>query len=104
MSDAASALKHFDKIVAIARRAEEKAFAVFSHDYDYLCFGSFQLEVGTRKRRKRYSWDGKEGFLDIQTADFSDSRTPGRWTPVRNLRLEFSDAEPYRTIETDITG
>jgi hypothetical protein len=61
--------------VALADIAAERGWALFQHDYLFLCFGSFTVEFGTRKKRRRYSWDGREGFLDIQDSDFADSRT-----------------------------
>jgi hypothetical protein len=102
MNDADEALKHLAKIVTIADAAARRDWALFQHDYLFLCFGSFTVEFGTRKKRRRYSWDGRDGFLDIQDSDFSDSRSPAKWKPIRNLKLPFDADQPYRTILEDI--
>lgn len=99
MSDSESSLRHLRWLSAFAARIAPSELAIYRHDYHMLVMGSFTLEVGTRKERRKFTWDGREGFLDLFGATCPDSRTTSQWQHILNLRLEFCAEEPYQTIE-----
>ena len=102
LSDSTSARNHLTRILDLADVAAEKHWVIFRHDYDLLCFGSFILEIGTRKLRRKYLWDGKEATLEILAAQLSDSKTVAEWKPDKKIKLGFDQNEPYQTIESDL--
>ena len=71
MEDPRSTIEHLRRSEALAIKLAERGIAVYKHDDVMLAFGSFRLELGSRRRRWSLSWDGREGFLD-----FSDPYSP----------------------------
>jgi hypothetical protein len=65
VEDSVDAAHHFKRLVDLDEILASRTIAIYEHEYFMLAFGSFRLEVGTRKRRWGFSWDGKEGFATI---------------------------------------
>ena len=60
----------------------EKKIAIYRVNYDYLSFGSWVIECGTRHHRSRLVWDGKEFLISLSQCDVSDSRARREWILV----------------------
>ncbi len=68
MKDSQSAIDHLARLTELAEVLAAQGIAVYEHEYLPLAFGSFRLELGTRRTRWGFSWDGKEGFLSVSAA------------------------------------
>ena len=93
MNDAESALKHFQAINSLFERLKEIGVAVYEHQYYSLVFGSWTIVAGKRKQRTKFSWDGRDRFLDYSEADFPDSSYSSRdWKHIKNEKVDFKDS------------
>ncbi len=68
-----------DALRNLANRLVEHDLAIYEVSYHYFAFGSWTLVAGTRHRRLRFQFDGKEDHLDIAQSAFSDSQSPPQW-------------------------
>lgn len=89
MSDSDPALKHFEAILELGKRMKEIGVAIYEHEYYSLVFGSWTVVVGKRKNRIKFSWDGRDGFLDISEGHFPDSSCSTKtWNHLKNERID----------------
>ena len=51
----------------------------YCHRYDALSFGSWVVEAGTRHRRVRATYDGREGLLRLEEAVVNSNSSPAEW-------------------------
>ncbi len=79
--DCAFTSTHYHRIAELSDRLSQKHFAIYEHQYRYLAFGSWQLVAGTRKRRFRFTWDGRERFLQVEVAAVQ-SGVFAPWSPI----------------------
>lgn len=86
--DAESGLRFLDALNNFAERIKDIGLALYEVEFDSLCFGSFSVVFGKRKKRFKATWDGREFFLDLFQADVPDSRIPVDWKHASNRRLE----------------
>jgi hypothetical protein len=100
MTDSRNSVAHFDRMQRVAACLEQRDIAIYEHSIDLLSFGSFVCHVGTRHRRWRFTWDGRDGALNVASATVSDSQDRPRWSDerVHNLGLRDSEA-PYQFLE-----
>ena len=73
---------------SLASRLLERGRSVLDLRYDGLAFGSWVVTAGTPKRRVLVTWDGREGELIVQAAEFSDSRARPAWRTVAEQRVQ----------------
>ena len=73
---------HCKAFTEFAERLATTSIAIFEHHFDYLCFGSWVVVAGSRHRRVRLTWDGRESSLVCEAADFVGSSAPARWQEV----------------------
>jgi hypothetical protein len=74
--------EHADFVSRLSDEAEEDGLLLYSHEYDYLAFGSWTIVIGTSKRRLRFCWDGKESSLNIEMSQFQNSNSAPSWEAV----------------------
>ncbi len=61
--------------------------AVLEHHYRLLLMGSFVMEVGTEHDRLRFSWDGREFFLNVERSRLPSRSSVPAWGPAGNERI-----------------
>jgi hypothetical protein len=66
----------------------EDDLAIYAFDYDYLTFGSWAMVAGSRHRRVRIQFDGKEEHLEVSQATVGDSRSSLSWHALSSPTLE----------------
>jgi len=62
---------HFSSIAGLEPKLSARKVRIFRHQYDYLNFGSWILEIGQPHKRLRFVRDGKERLLFVSMADLS---------------------------------
>ena len=87
---------HFTELARLAERLAGRNRAIYRHSFDYMHFGSWVLEAGTRKRRVRVTWDGRESILSASVTEYGDSPGPD-WEPLSERR--FERASPFTLFE-----
>ena len=99
MSDPESAIAHFRRVERLATGLSDRGIAIYEHEYFLLAFGSFRLEVGTRGRRWGFSWDGKDGCLDVSAPYAAPEGRPAPPVAGRAERLGLGDLDaPFRFV------
>jgi hypothetical protein len=99
-SHSESALQHIRRLEDLAEALGKDGIAVLEHSYHALAFGNFVLVVGRPTKRLKFSWDGKEFFLDVFYTEGDASAVMGKWEHRENRRLGSVDHdELFRTIE-----
>ena len=100
MKDSQSAIDHLERLASLAGVLAERGIAIYEHEYFMLAFGSFRLELGTRHTRWGFSWDGKEGFLDVSTAYKPREGRPSPQVAVKSIHVGLGDLDaPFAFIE-----
>jgi hypothetical protein len=72
----------------LAGRLEGHDIAVYDVAYSYLSFGSWSLVAGSRHRRLKFDFDGKENHLSVAESDFSDSQSRADWQTLPAPAIE----------------
>ncbi|MDZ7668314.1 MAG: hypothetical protein U5Q16_02445 [Gammaproteobacteria bacterium] len=85
-------------LASLVRELEQKEIAVYEVAYSYLSFGSWSAVVGTRHRRLRFDFDGKETELRIAEARFSDSRSLADWKSLPAPALEAGSGVNFQKL------
>ncbi|PYP18622.1 MAG: hypothetical protein DMD54_04765 [Gemmatimonadetes bacterium] len=101
LDDSEEALKHLRRVVSLAERLRLHSIAVYTHQYNYLAFGSWSLVAGNRHRRVQLTWDGKEFVLSCAASEFGGSSAPASWRPLESKHLEGADAEEIARAAVD---
>ena len=83
LSDLDTCSRHFQALNALVTQLRVRGLSLYAHSYDYLTFGSWLIVSGTRHRRVRVAWDGKEGALRLAIWDSSGSRALAHWRTVK---------------------
>jgi hypothetical protein len=95
-----SAFQHIERVRRLAKVLHEDGIGVLEHSYHALAFGSFALVVGRPRKRLKFSWDGKEFFLDVLYAEGDSSAVIPTWAHRENRRLGAIDQDDlFRIIE-----
>ena len=63
LSDAEVSKNYFEHLARLSKELGDGGIAVYGHRYDALSFGSWVVDAGTRHRRVRVTYDGREGLL-----------------------------------------
>lgn len=89
----------------MAHRLAALDIAIYEHQYAALVFGSWEIVAGTRKKRMRFRWDGRDAALTIEQAVSVDSRTPLNWKSVASEQQRSPDcADPLARVEQFLRG
>ena len=94
-----SSVDHLSSILDLSKKLQTVNIALFEHDYDMLCFGSFQLILGQSHRRLKFIWDGKEFSLGVSVSEYGSMGAVPDWKPLKDLRFEHG-ARLMETIES----
>lgn len=89
-NDSKHTSNYFEQLNVLSSSLAALDIALYSNNYNYLSFGSWEVVVGFRKKRWRIQWDGKEFLLTIWQGDFSNSRSQVDWDEVRVSKAENS--------------
>ncbi|MGZ9108975.1 MAG: hypothetical protein ACXW4B_09170 [Micavibrio sp.] len=89
--------EHINNLAILTKRLAEKKLQIFEAHYDYQCFGSFMLVIGTSKKRLQFVYDGKENFLETQHSAFQNQNSQAEWSKAQEKNLESSN--PFLEIE-----
>ena len=99
-TDATSAIEHLKRVTALAERLAARGIAIYEHSYHMLAFGSWTIVAGRRNRRVKFSWDGRDEFLEIQVAEHDSSAMPARWSHIRTEQIKARDLNiPFQYVE-----
>jgi hypothetical protein len=74
--------EHIEFLANIVGELDKAELKLFEHQYDYSSFGSWFLVAGNTKDRLRFSFDGKEKLLAMETSKFSSQNSPAQWLEV----------------------
>lgn len=96
MNDSEESMKHFMMMHFLASDLAKKCIAVYEHEFAMLTFGSFTVIAGTRHKRWRFIWDGKDGVMTVSFVAVSDSRSAPEW---RTLLSGCPSDTPYEYIK-----
>ena len=77
-----SSIEHLKLVYELAGYCEMHDLIVYEHEYSYMHFGSWMIIIGKSKHRTKFSWDGKESYLDISMSEFQNSNSMPDWKPV----------------------
>jgi hypothetical protein len=86
--DSPSAIEHLKRIMALAERLSPQGMAIYEHSYHLLAFGSWTIVAGRRNKRFRFSWDGRDEFLEISASERDLSSAPARWSHIRTEHMK----------------
>ena len=93
----------FSAIAKLSGRLEAHDIAVYDFTYSYLSFGSWTLVAGSRHRRLRVQFDGKEDHIEIAESTFSDSQSQSEWRmlppPTLNVGAGVNPSELFDLVE-----
>ena len=76
--------------MALAERLAPRGIAIYEHSYYLMSFGSWTIVAGRRTRGHRFSWDGRDAFLEISVSEH-DSAVPARWSHIRTEHIKARD-------------
>jgi len=79
LSDTEVSKSHFEHLARLSQELGDDGIAVYCHRYDALSFGSWVVEAGTRHRRVRVTYDGREGLLRLDDAVVNSNSSPTEW-------------------------
>ncbi|MEP6608978.1 MAG: hypothetical protein ABJA83_09900, partial [Burkholderiaceae bacterium] len=82
-----SGIGHVAQLAAVLASLKPHNIALFEHQYLLLVFGSFGLVVGRAHDRLKFSWDGREFFLDVSRSGFANLSATPAWRHVANTKL-----------------
>ena len=82
-----SAIEHVARLAAILANLKPHNIALFEHQYLMLVFGGFVLVLGRAHDRLKFSWDGREFFLDVSRSGFANLSAPPKWQHLANTKL-----------------
>jgi hypothetical protein len=79
ISDAEVSTTYFEQLARLSKKLGDDGIALYSHRYDALSFGSWVVDAGTRHRRVRVTYDGREGLLRVEDAVVNSNSSPTEW-------------------------
>lgn len=85
LSDAEVSTSYFKRLARLSRKLGDDGIALYSHRYDALSFGSWVVDAGTRHRRVRATYDGREGVLRFESALVRSNASPIEWHEGQTL-------------------
>jgi hypothetical protein len=90
-TDPTSAIEHLKRVMALAKRLAPHGIAIYEHSYHLMAFGSWTIVAGRRTKRHKFSWDGRDEFLEISVSEHDSSAVPARWSGVRTEHMKARD-------------
>lgn len=91
--------KHFDLVVLLTNRLAEQKLSLLYHTYDYLCFGNWEIIVGTGHKERKCFWDGRDFFLTVSDRKIGNMTQGGKWNLVYELPVgEIRDEELFEKV------
>lgn len=90
---------HFDSVVLLTNRLSEQKLSVFYHSYDYLCFGNWEMIIGTGHMDRRFFWDGRDFILIVNDRKKNNLTQGGQWEIVCQMPIgEISEQELFEKV------
>lgn len=89
---------HYRRIAELAERLSARHLTIFRHEYDYLAFGSWRVVAGSRTRWFRFTWDGKDGHLEIEAAAAHGGRAVS-WSQFEIPQPLRRDSDPFEVVQ-----
>lgn len=103
LSDAEVSTTHFEQLARVSKKLGDHGIALYSHRYDALSFGSWVVDAGTRHRRVRATYDGREGLLRFEKAAVDSSTSSIDWREGESLGVAPAGAWE-RAMEVIVTS
>ena len=82
-TDADTTILHLGLMEWLAERLAGEYLAIYEHTYNQLAFGSWEMVIGSRHKRRRFTWDGKDSHLSVSESEFTNSASPPSWKNIR---------------------
>ena len=79
MSEPSEALAFLNSVAALATRLAADDIAVYALSYQSRGFGSWEIEAGRRRARIRVTWEGKDRYLRVSTAQVPSGSAAREW-------------------------
>ncbi|MEI8296837.1 MAG: hypothetical protein WCH32_02325 [Pseudomonadota bacterium] len=87
MADENEGLTFLNAFAELANRLAADRVVLHSFAYQSESFGRWECEVGRRRVRIRVSWDGKDKYLLVSTAELATGSKERRWALVEEHDL-----------------
>lgn len=102
--DSDMAIRHFESVLLLARNLASEGVSIYEHKFDPLFFGSWYLIAGTRHRRVKFFWDGRDECFTVEQASFSDGGSRGDWQRVTDHSVDTRrGADPFQYVQDYLT-
>jgi hypothetical protein len=75
-------------VAEVARLITARGLPVYRCEFDFLAFGSWTIETGTRHRRIRIVYDGKEHRLCCSTAALENTSSIPTWQERETIAVD----------------
>ena len=102
-SESATQREHFDLMREFSVFCSDHALLVFEHHFHWLVFGSWTIVVGTSHSRLRFTWDGKEGVLEVAEAVIGSQADRPAWDTPENLAARRS-VEAFEAMKVRVAS
>jgi hypothetical protein len=91
--------KHFDMLHTLTNRLNGDRLSVFSHSYNYLSFGNWEIVIGSGHKEKKFFWDGRDFNLTVSERNKTNLCQNNQWSNVNHIPLgEISDEELFERV------
>ena len=106
MNDAKSSASFVSALGAFSQSLASSGIAIYGIEYDFLHFGSWTIELGSRHSRSLLQWDGKESLMSLSESDVADSQAPRNWRLVAEEPVldRSTPSQVFAAAEKMVTG
>jgi len=102
--DSEMAIRHFERILLLARNLASRGVSIYEQKFDPLFFGSWYLVAGTRHRRYKFFWDGRDECFTVEQASFPDGGSLVTWQRIADHSVDARrGADPFQYVEDFLT-
>jgi len=91
--NAENSLQFLQTFSELAQDLATREIAVTYLQLDYLTFGNWVLELRKHGEALRFTWDGRDALLTIETAQVRGSHVVYRWTDEKQVQLNAAKGE-----------
>lgn len=107
MAEETGSLTFLNALAGLATRLSVVGVEIYSVTYQSQGFGSWQLESGRRRTRVLVTWEGKDRYLRVSTAQLASGSTDRQWQlaeehDFRNRRPDL--VQLFGTVYAAITA
>lgn len=96
-----SSVRHFERVLALAKHLAARGIAVRGHEYNPHFFGMWKIVAGSFNYRYQFLWDDREQILTISEASFGEfGNQDADWKPCGEKNIDARQgADPFKHIQ-----